>query len=107
MVRILRKADSVPIAELAKRAQGARGVDIPLDVSVLARWSSDDHVVRRLSGEYFRFGLRRIRTMLGRKGIVVRKERRGRLRPQTVLHIPRRVCCDAIVPKPCRSRYRD
>lgn len=46
--------------------------------------------MRRLSGEYPRFGSRRIRIMLGREGIIVGKERCSRLRAQIGLQVPRK-----------------
>src|SRR5271154_1566905 len=46
--------------------------------------------MRRLSGEYPRFGSRRIRIMLGREGIVIGKERCSRLWAQTGLQVPRK-----------------
>jgi len=45
---------------------------------------------RRLSGEYPRFGSRRIRILLGREGIVVSKERCSRLLAQSGLQILRK-----------------
>jgi len=70
-----------------------------LDVSranldYVSKISSKNEVVvetmRRLSGEYPRFGSRRIRIMLGREGIVVGKERCSRLWARAGLQVPRK-----------------
>jgi putative transposase len=45
--------------------------------------------MRRLSGDYPRFGSRRIRIMLAREGIVIGKERCSRLWAQAGLQVPR------------------
>lgn len=47
-------------------------------------------MMRRLSGDYPRFGSRRIRIMLGREGIVIGKERCSRLWAQAGLQVPRK-----------------
>ena len=46
--------------------------------------------MRRLSGEYPRFGSRRIRIMLGREGIAIIKDHCSRLSAQTGLQVPRK-----------------
>ena len=46
--------------------------------------------MQRLSGDYPRFGSRRIRIMLGREGIVIGKERCSRLWAQAGLQVPRK-----------------
>lgn len=47
-------------------------------------------MMRRLSGDYPRFGSRRIRIMLAREGIVLGKERCSRLWAQAGLQVPRK-----------------